>query len=111
MDKRLEKIRHFKGTVMDFETYVQSKIDQTKSQNKKDKKIKESIDFTCNDEPKYNLCRIFGEPANIICYVTDCLRETNHEDLLEEYKQKAMEKDYNNLILVSMNYLNICNQQ
>ena len=23
MDSRLEKIRHFKGTVMDFETYVQ----------------------------------------------------------------------------------------
>lgn len=117
MDKRLEKIRNYKGTVLDFDSYVKDKIKETKDGFKKDadekkkimSKLKESVDFTCEEEPTYSLARMFGSPADIICYVTDALRETNQHDLVEEYRTKAVEKDFNNLLLVSMDYLARCN--
>ncbi len=33
MDKRLEKIRHFKANVLDFESYINDKIEQTKKES------------------------------------------------------------------------------
>ena len=42
MDKRLEKIRHFKGNVMDFDSFIKDKIEQTKRENGNDKKVCES---------------------------------------------------------------------
>lgn len=34
MDKRLEKIRHFEANVMDFESYINDRIKQTKAENR-----------------------------------------------------------------------------
>ena len=39
MDKRLEKIRTFKGNVLDFESFIKDKIEQTKKQYAKDKEL------------------------------------------------------------------------
>jgi len=40
MDKRLEKIRYFKANVMDFESYINDRIKQTKEENSK---VEESL--------------------------------------------------------------------
>lgn len=40
MDKRLEKIRYFKANVMDFESYINDRIKQTKKENSK---VEESL--------------------------------------------------------------------
>lgn len=117
MDRRLEKIRTYRGTVLDFDSYVKDKIKETKDTFKKDadekkkirSKLRESIDFTCQEEPAYSLARLFGSPSDIICYVTDALRETNQHDLVEEYRTKAVAGNFDNLLLVSMEYLSKCN--
>ena len=105
MDSRLEKIRQFKGTIMDFEEYINSRIAETKKENM----VKESLDFTLEEEPKYSLCRCFGDPTAVICYVTYCLRETNNQDKIEEFRQKAIEGNYHQMLVVAMEYLDMCN--
>lgn len=105
MDSRLEKIRHFKGTIMDFESYVNSKIAETKKENQ----VKESLDFTLEDEPKYSLAHCFGDPTQVICYVTYSLRETNNQDKVEKFRQNAVKGNYHDLIKTAMEYLEICN--
>lgn len=42
MDKRLEKIRHFEANVMDFESYINDRIKQTKAENRS-KDINEAL--------------------------------------------------------------------
>lgn len=37
MDKRLEKIRRFEANVMDFESYINDRIKQTRKENKSGK--------------------------------------------------------------------------
>lgn len=49
MDKRLERIRLYKGNVMDFETYMKDRIEQTKKENsitdeKRRKNLKRKLD-------------------------------------------------------------------
>lgn len=49
MDKRLERIRLYKGNVMDFETYMKDRIEQTKKENsitdeKRKKNLKRKLD-------------------------------------------------------------------
>jgi hypothetical protein len=44
MDSRLEKIRKFEGNVMDFDSYIKDRIEQTKKDNKKQKKVNEAIE-------------------------------------------------------------------
>ena len=49
MDKRLERIRQYKGNVMDFETYMKDRIEQTKKENsitdeKRKKNLKRKLD-------------------------------------------------------------------
>lgn len=44
MDSRLEKIRKFEGNVMDFDSYIQDRIKKTKEENKKPKKMNESLE-------------------------------------------------------------------
>ena len=49
MDKRLERIRQYKGNVMDFETYMKDRIEQTKKENsitdeKRRKNLKRKLD-------------------------------------------------------------------
>lgn len=119
MDNKLEKIRTFKGNVMDFETYVKSKIDETEKEFKKDRddakrkmsKLKESLDFTGEDEPKYCLNKIGPTPADIICYVVTSLRECNLDELVEEFTQKAMNCNYDMLLCTGMEYLGKCNSE
>lgn len=42
MDERLEKIRHFEANVMDFESYINDRIKQTKAENRS-KDINEAL--------------------------------------------------------------------
>lgn len=107
MDKRLEKIRNFKGTVLDFQEYVNSRIAETKRENAKN----ESLDFTLVEEPRYSLGRCFGDPSNVICYVTDCLRECNRLDDVEKFRQEAVSGNYHDLLKKAMEYLDACNGQ
>ena len=53
MDKRLEKIRHFEANVMDFESYINDRIKQTKAEN-------QSKDM---NEALCPLCKEFGFEA------------------------------------------------
>lgn len=50
MDERLEKIRHFKANVMDFESYINDRIKQTKAENQS----KDMNEVLCP------LCKEFG---------------------------------------------------
>ena len=53
MDKRLEKIRRFEANVMDFESYINDRIKQTKAEN-------QSKDM---NEALCPLCKEFGFEA------------------------------------------------
>lgn len=58
MDKRLEKIRHFQASVKDFESYINDRIKQTKSEN--GKKVNESAESFFETELKDILFKLFG---------------------------------------------------
>ena len=58
MDKRLEKIRHFHASVKDFESYINDRIKQTKSEN--GKKVNESAESFFETELKDILFKLFG---------------------------------------------------
>lgn len=77
MDKRLEKIRHFQANVKDFESYINDRIKQTKSENGKN--VNESI----NDKQPYQEYGL--EPSENIS--EECLNYivTNIEDFGVKY--------------------------
>ena len=58
-----------------------------------------------NQKPK---CKLTGEDGNafaIMGRVTTSLRRAGQRDLINEYLRRAMNGDYNNLIAVSMDYI------
>jgi hypothetical protein len=63
MDKRLEKIRHFQASVKDFESYINDRIKQTKSEN--GKKVNESAESFFETELKDILFKLFGRNTAI----------------------------------------------
>ena len=58
----------------------------------------------------YSLVGVDGNAWAVMGYVQRALRETGHRSLQEEYTKEAMSGDYNNLLCVSMNYIDLANK-
>jgi len=48
-----------------------------------------------------------GNAFNIIGIVTKALKRNGYKDLVEEYKKEAMSGDYDNLLRVTMDYVEV----
>lgn len=59
---------------------------------------------------KYSLVGINGNAFSIMGYVRESLRKEGLKDKIEEYTQKATAKDYNHLIAVSLEYIELANK-
>ena len=59
---------------------------------------------------KYSLVGINGNAFSIMSYVRESLRKEGLKDKIEEYTQKATAKDYNHLIAVSLEYIELANK-
>lgn len=65
-----------------------------------------------NLKPKYNLVGIDGNAFCVMGYVTQCMkREKFTHDEIKEYTKQAMSSDYNNLLCVSLDYVEKCNEK
>lgn len=59
---------------------------------------------------KYSLVGVDGNAFSVMGYTARALRETGHSDLVPEMQDKAMSGDYNNLLCVCMEYVDIANK-
>ena len=61
--------------------------------------------------PKTNIkVQLTGQDGNafaIMGKVTKALRSNGHKNLVKEYQDEAMSGDYNNLLRVTMNYVEV----
>ena len=48
-----------------------------------------------------------GNAFNILGKVTQALKEGGYSDLIEKYEERATSGDYNNLLRITMDYVNI----
>lgn len=60
---------------------------------------------------KYDLVGVDGNAYAIMGYVSRALKVEGLRDLVDEYHTKATSGDYNNLICVSMDYLEKANEK
>lgn len=58
---------------------------------------------------RYSLVGVDGNAFSIMGYTSRALKETGHRDLCDEMFAKATSGDYNHLIQVCMEYLDVCN--
>jgi len=56
---------------------------------------------------KVKLLGVDGSAYNILGIVTKALKRNGHKDLVEEYKKEAMSGDYDNLLRVTMDYVEV----
>lgn len=70
------------------------------SQTKKLKRMKKQ---------NYTLVGVESNAFSVMGYVKKALQDTNNNDLVNEYLEKAKSGDYNNLLATSMQYLDVCN--
>lgn len=59
---------------------------------------------------KFTLEGVDGNSFAIINHVSKCMIKACLAHLVGEYKEKAMEGNYSNLLSVSQDYINKCNQ-
>ena len=59
---------------------------------------------------KYSLVGINGNAFSIMGYVRNALKKEGLKDKIKEYTQKATAKDYNHLIAVSLEYIELANK-
>ena len=59
---------------------------------------------------KYSLVGVNGNAFSIMGYVRESLRKEGLKDKIKEYTQKATAKDYNHLIVVSLEYIELANK-
>lgn len=61
---------------------------------------------------KYDLTKAQDSNAfNIMGYVTNALRREGLRDKIREYQDKATKSDYDNLLVESMEYLELANEK
>ena len=60
---------------------------------------------------KYDLVGVDGNAFSVMGYVRNALKETGLRHLMNEYSDKAMSGDYNNLLSVSIEYLDKANEK
>ena len=58
---------------------------------------------------RYSLVGVDGNAFGIMGYTSRALKETGHRDLVDEMFSKATSGDYNHLISVCLDYLDIAN--
>lgn len=58
----------------------------------------------------YSLVGVDGNAYAVMGYTSRALKKTGHRDLVDEMMAKAMSGDYNNLLCVCMDYLDIANE-
>lgn len=75
-----------------------------KNMNTEKSKLKSS-----KSKNKYDLVGIDGNAFAIMGYVRRALIESGHEDKVEEYFAKAKSGNYNNFIVVSLDYVDMAN--
>lgn len=68
-----------------------------------------SISVSVPPKKDYSLVGINGNAFNIMGYVSSALKETGHADLKDEYLSKAKSGNYDNLLAVSQDYIDIAN--
>ena len=59
---------------------------------------------------KYSLVGVNGNAFSIMGYVRESFRKEGLKDKIKEYTQKATAKDYNHLIVVSLEYIELANK-
>ena len=59
---------------------------------------------------KYTLVGVDGNAFAVMGYVQRALRESGMRELQEEYTKEAMSGDYENLLCVSMDYIDRINE-
>ena len=60
---------------------------------------------------KYDLVGVDSNAFSILAYVRTALRKEGLKHLVQEYEQKATIADYDNLIVVSMDYIDLANEK
>ena len=59
---------------------------------------------------KYSLVGVNGNAFSIMGYVRNALKKEGLKDKIKEYTQKAIAKEYNHLIAVSLEYIELANK-
>ena len=59
---------------------------------------------------RYSLVGVDGNAFSIMGYTSRALKETGHRDLCDEMFAKATSGDYNHLISVCMEYIDLANE-
>lgn len=73
--------------------------------NTKNSKLKSS-----KRKKKYNLVGVDGNAFMVMGYVRRALIESGHGDKVAEYFAKAKSGNYDNLVAVSLDYIDIANE-
>ena len=64
------------------------------------------------DRPQYTLVGVDGNAFSIMGYVSQCMkREKFTPEDIQDYFKRAKSRDYNNLLCVSMEYVDMCNER
>ena len=64
------------------------------------------------DRPQYSLVGVDGNAFSIMGFVSYCMKcEKFTLKEIHEYYEKAKSSDYNNLLCVSMEYVDMCNER
>lgn len=59
---------------------------------------------------RYDLVGVDGNAFSVMGYTANALKETGHRDLVPQMRERAMSGDYNNLLCVCMEYIDIANE-
>lgn len=59
---------------------------------------------------KYSLIGVDGNAFSLMAYTSNALKAEGLNDLISEMKEKAMSSDYNNLIMVCDEYVQLANK-
>lgn len=62
-------------------------------------------------EDKYSLIGVDGNAFSVMGYVSRALKREKLRDLVDEYRKKATSSDYDNLLCVSIEYLDKANEK
>lgn len=60
---------------------------------------------------RYSLAYVDGNAYAIMGYVTRALKNEGMRHLVESYRGKAMSSNYDNLVAVSQEVIDLCNQE
>ena len=62
-------------------------------------------------EEKFSLIGVDGNAFSVMGYVRRALKHSGLSDRVDEYTENATSGDYNNLLVVSMEYIDLANEK